>query len=81
MESAERKVVAKLVEMAWRALTQRERARARALLAELDVKPPRVTVPGCEYCGEPLHTIAGGRIPKYCSDAHRQAAYRDRKAS
>lgn len=73
--------MAKLVEMAWAALTQHERNRARALLAVLGVKPPRAgTAPACEYCGEPLHTIAGGRRPRYCSDAHRQAAYRARKA-
>jgi hypothetical protein len=30
----------------------------------------------CEYCGEPM---SGERLRRYCSTAHRQAAYRERQ--
>lgn len=36
----------------------------------------------CQRCGKTFYngcSAAGGRNPKYCSDAHKQAAYRDRK--
>lgn len=36
----------------------------------------------CQQCGRKFYTGcsgAGGKNPKYCSDAHKQAAYRERK--
>jgi DNA translocase FtsK/SpoIIIE-like protein len=34
----------------------------------------------CLYCGDPLTQKSGGRARKYCSDAHKIAYFRDRKA-
>jgi hypothetical protein len=37
--------------------------------------------PECVYCDSPIATAATGRPRRYCSDACRQADYRERQAS
>jgi len=43
-------------------------------VALIDGQPAR----GCQYCGEPVALSATGRWRRYCRQACRQAAYRDR---
>ncbi len=33
----------------------------------------------CKYCNSPLQYSGTGRLPEFCSNAHRQAHYRLRK--
>src|SRR5438552_1336942 len=37
------------------------------------------TTPRCPVCRRPLRRKPRGRPPRYCSSAHRQVAYRERK--
>ena len=42
----------------------------------------RVDQPTCAHCGQTIEQVAGrGPAPKYCSNAHRQAAHRARNRS
>jgi DNA (cytosine-5)-methyltransferase 1 len=51
----------------------RHESRSRSV-ALVDGQPSR----GCQYCGEPVAVSATGRWRRYCRQACRQAAYRDR---
>jgi DNA (cytosine-5)-methyltransferase 1 len=55
------------------ALGSRHESRSRSV-ALVDGQPSR----GCLYCGEPVSVSATGRWRRYCRQACRQAAYRDR---
>ena len=50
--------------------------RVRSTFAAWLTNDPR---PTCAHCRERFDAPQYGRVPKFCSSAHRQAAYRKRK--